>query len=59
MMKDALARGEVEKYHWVSTKDQLADLLTKDSASGEAVKKVLQHGVLEKPGKREEAGEDC
>ena len=58
MMKDSLARGEVRKFHWVSTKDQLADLLTKDSANGEAVKKVLKHGIIDKPGKKEEAGED-
>ena len=58
-MKDALTRGEVEEYHVVSTKDQLADLLTKGSANGEPVEKVLQHGVLEKPGKRKEAREDC
>ena len=59
MMKDSLARGEVRKFHWVSTKDQLADLLTKDSANGEAVKKVLKHGIIDKLEKKEEAGEDC
>ena len=45
-MKDALDRKEVEKYEWVETKDMIADLLTKDSASPDLFMMVLESGKL-------------
>ena len=56
MMKDSVARGEVEKINWISTKFQLADILTKESVNSDELMKVLEHGRLEK---RHQGGEEC
>ena len=61
MMKDSLARGEVQGFHWIDTKKMLADVFTKDSADSDLIKKVLKEGNLKVAiGKkdRKEAGED-
>ena len=62
MMKDSIAQGEVEAFHWIDTKKMLADVFTKDSANSDIIKKVLEQGSLEPVlGKkdRKEAREDC
>ena len=59
IMKDAISRGEVEKYIWVDTKNMLADVLTKESADSQALKRVFENGDIDIQIRKEEAGEDC
>merc|ERR1712098_154799 len=59
IMKDAISRGEVEKYIWVDTKNMLADVLTKESADSQALKRIFENGDIEIQIRKEEAGEDC
>ena len=45
-MKDSLARGEVNSFHWIDTEKMLADIFTKDSANCDLVKIVIKEGNL-------------
>ena len=58
-MKDAISRGEVEKYIWVDTNNMLADVLTNESADCQALKRVFENGDIDIQTRKEEAGEDC
>ena len=59
IMKDAISRGEVEKYIWVDTNNMLADVLTNESADCQALKRVFENGDIDIQTRKEEAGEDC
>ena len=45
-MKDSLAWGEVQDFHWIETIKMLADIHTKDSTDSDMIKKVLEEGKL-------------
>ena len=45
-MKDSLARGEVNSFHWIDTKKMLANIFTTDSANCDLVKRVIKEGNL-------------
>ena len=42
-MKDAVSRGEVEKFIWVDTKNMIADVLTKESAPTFLITEILDN----------------
>ena len=46
MLKEMILRKEIQKAHWVDTKHQLADVLTKRGASPRKLIEVLQEGHL-------------
>ena len=45
-MKDALDRGEVNKFKYVNTKEMLANLLTKDSGKNTEFHDTVKYGSL-------------
>ena len=62
MMKDSIERGEAHQFHWIDTKNMLADIFTKDSANSEVIRKVLEQGSLKcvlDQKTRKEQGEEC
>ena len=63
MMKDSIARGEVQSLNWLETKAMIADVFTKDSAPSELIKEVLRQGRLDivanRGQKQNPVGEDC
>ena len=46
MLKEMILKKEIQKVHWVDTKYQLADVLTKRGASPRKIIEVLQEGQL-------------
>ena len=62
IMKDSIERGEAQQFHWIDTKNMLADIFTKDSADSEVIRKVLEQGSLKcvlDQKTRKEQGEEC
>ena len=47
-MKELLEQGVVKKVNWVSTKDQIADCMTKRNMKAEWLMKVVSENVLSK-----------
>ena len=50
IIKDALEDKTVNEVRWVSSKDMMADCLTKAGASGSSLMQVLESGQYEVPG---------
>ena len=50
VIKDALEDKTVSEVRWVSSKDMMADCLTKAGASGSSLMQVLESGQYEVPG---------
>ena len=46
MLKEMILRKKIQKVHWVDTKRQVADVLTKRGASPRKIIEILQEGQL-------------